>query len=243
MKRLLVLVAVIVVLVLTTASTTPRAYCGWAGDTRAFVKVGDSISASPYYLHPLANPDRVQIEPALTSLWASIGYFRKASWERSSLSAQNGMTSQGLLDPARGNGMTLLQLEYDAMNARAALIMIGTNDPATWTDSQFSQRNITQIVEYTLGRGMTVILFTLPVNANKDVTVLNTFIRQLAYQKGLYLVDSSSVVIGADGVHPTFSPVGLEAVLMPETYGFGYTMRNKQTLQALDYLRMRCGWW
>lgn len=246
MKKLFVLVYLLVAVVGTlilTGTTVQRGYCGWSGDVRSFVKVGDSISASPYYLHPLANLDVVQIEPARNHLWSALGYFRRASWERSSFAAQNSMTTQGLLDPARGNGITLLQLEYDAMNARTALIMIGTNDDPAWTESQFSQRNLTAIVDYTLGRGMTIILFTLPVNANRDVSVLNAHIRQIAYERNLYLVDSAEVAISADGVHPTMPPVGLEGVLVPEMYNFGYTLRNKQSLEALDYLRRLCKWY
>lgn len=242
MKRLSFLLAIFVVLVLT-ASTTPRAYCGWAGDVRSFARVGDSISESHAYMHPLANADKVQIEPALNHLWASIGYFRQASFERSSVAAVPGIHSQGLLDPARCNGVSLIQCEYDQINPRTALIMVGTNDPAEWATSGFSQHNIETIVKYTLDRGIVPVLFTIPKNINKDISPLNLFITQLAYKYGLYLIDSSSVAISADGVHPSVAPVGLEAVLQPELYGYGQTMRNRDSLIALDYLRKSCKWY
>lgn len=244
MKRWLLLLGITLALLTATASVpAPPVVCGWSGDVRSFAKVGDSISASPAYLHPLANLDAVQVEPARNHLWAALGYFRRASWERSSYAAQNGMTSQGLLDLERGQGVTLLQREYDAVNARTAIIMIGTNDDPAWTESQFSQRNITAIVDYTLGRGMAVILFTLPANANRDVSLLNAHIRQLAAERNLYLIDSAGVAIAEDGIHPSIAPPGLEAVLMPELYGFGQTLRNRLTLEALDSLRVRCKWY
>lgn len=217
--------------------------CGWAGNIRAFTRVGDSITASPAYLFPFSNRNVVQIEPALNHLWLDLGWYRQDSFERTSLAAVNGITSQGLIDPTRCNGKTLVQCELEQYPARTVLVMVGTNDDPVWTETRFSQTNIETIVRTLLESGHVPILFGLPRNQNKDVTPLNAFIKQLAAVHNLTFIDSSGVNLDADGVHPSVAPVGLEAVLHPDLYAYGQTLRNKLTLEALDALRVQCLWY
>lgn len=222
--------------------------CGWSGDTRSFAKVGDSITYSISNLNVL-DTENVVLDKQDVKLWDAVGYFRHSSFGRSSIAGVPGITSEGLLD-GRCNGQSVVQCEYDRMNARTALIMIGTNDPAGWVDSGFSKANINTLLKYTLDRGMVPVLYTIPFDVNKDVVPLNKQIRELAYTYNVYLVDYYTQMeklpnhgLGDDGIHPSKPPVGLEANLTYPLLVYGYSLRNELTLKALEDIRQYCGWY
>lgn len=130
--------------------------------------------------------------------------------------------------------ITPLQCEYDVENPRISLIQIGTNDPASWSDSWFSMWNLRDIAQYTAGRGILPILFTIPLNRNKDVGPINQWLREFTTEQGLPLIDFQAELeslpdhgLSSDGVHPS-----------PD----GYSLRAILVLEKLNEIRSVCGW-
>lgn len=246
MKRWLLLLGITLALLTATASVPAlgvQTVCGWAGDPRGFTRVGDSITADHAYLYPFGNEDTIRLAPDLAYLWYDIGFFKQASFERTSRAAVNGITSQGINDPSRCDGRTLVACELTEYDVRTVFMMAGTNDPAEWLVTGFTQFNIESILRFLVESGRVPVLFEVPGNVNKDVGPLNQFLGQLADKYGVYLIHNAGVTVGADGVHPTAAPPGFEASLLPDFNQYGQTVRNRESLIALDRIRTTCKWY
>lgn len=193
-------------LLLVLAALVP-AYCGYAaGNPLAHATVGDSIT----------------VENGGQSYAAASGY---STWD--------------VLHPDRipeppCSGLSPLACEYNQTNPRISLIQIGSNDPAEWTATWFSMNNIREIVGLTAERGILPVLYTVPENVNKPVEPLNEFIRALALEQGLPLIDLNVWLsslpnsgLREDGVHLSIE---------------GNELRTLLTSQLVDFVYTACGW-
>ena len=151
---------------------------------RVFIKVGDSHSASDQFLAPLVC-DEVSYA-SYPQLRKTVGYFSaktppgkryfpgatcSSSFNRQSLAALIGAPSYWPTSPTdsaslprvcRGEDPTPLTCEIRILDPAWALVLLGTND-AYWNipDADY-RRNLTELVDEMLSRGVTPILSTLP---------------------------------------------------------------------------------
>jgi hypothetical protein len=220
-----------------------------------FSKVGDSITASQYFLLPIGQ-GQYQLG-SYAQLQKVIDYFSAApardgrnSFENPSLAAHDGWTTSTVLNPAEAwaqvcqPGETPLACEYRVVKPSVALIMLGTNDMAVNTPEVF-RANLSTIVQTTIDNGVIPILSTVPYHDGYEasVPVFNQIIVDTANSYRIPLWDFHRVLDAlpnhglADGTHPTPPPGGdlsLAADFSPENLNYGYTLRNLTALYALD---------
>jgi hypothetical protein len=221
-----------------------------------FSRVGDSISASAYFLTPIG---RGQYNlGAYGYLSGVIEYFSQAnarvgnSFVNPPLAARDGWSAFNVLqtrttpDPICGLEPYLI-CEYNLVKPSVALIMFGTNDSGSGVPEQF-EGNLRQIVQISIDHGVIPVLSTMPprpVNADQiaRVTTFNNVIRTVAQQYGVPLWDYFAVMdkapnsgLGPDNLHPSIPPGGATAYFTPENLQYGYTIRNLMALQVLDVL-------
>jgi len=225
---------------------------GQALGNRPFIvsRVGDSISASPYFLTTLgsANVDLGMYQNELTDVWN----FFKGSFTRPFFAAGNGWGADRLLQPGYSNPGTCgsdspIVCEYKQAKPAIALIMIGTNDSGG-VDPAVYEANLRQIVQISIDMGVIPVLSTIPPKQNTAWNAAranewNGIIRLVAQQYDVPLMDYWAALqglpgqgISEDGIHPSFPPGGNTARFTLDGLNYGYTMRNLIALQALNAL-------
>ncbi len=216
-----------------------------------FSKVGDSITASAYFLTPIGNG---QYELGqYGSLGGVIGYFSSEnaregnSFNNRSLAANGGWSAFNVLQAVNGpcGVETPLICEYKLTKPAVALIMFGTNDAGSGSPGPFSGW-MHQIVQTSIDMGVVPVLSTIPpkrINADQSARVdtFNQVIRQVAQEYQVPLMDLFAVMdsapnggMGSDGMHPSIPPDGATCRFTAENLQYGFTIRNLATLQALD---------
>jgi hypothetical protein len=219
-----------------------------------FTRVGDSITASPFFLSPIASGgyDLGQYD----YLGGAISFFSGPNgrgvnpFGAASIAAHNGWSTESVLNPAQADrslcraGETPLECEYRIVKPAVALIMFGTNDSGGLPTDQYTA-NLRRIVEISVGMGVIPVLSTLPpkhYDARTDgrVAEFNQIIIAIARSYDIPLWDyySAMVVLPAeglssDGVHPSIPPSGTVLVLDEANLKTGYAMRNLTALQVL----------
>lgn len=137
---------------------------------RVVTKVGDSLTADPFYLTPIRQTDAV-LGP-YDYLADTLRYFGPSTAE-SSIAARIGMTSLVLFDPMWANGdlcepeETPLACEYRIRQPSISFIMFGPNDVLHMTDQIF-EAQMRQIVEETLARGIIPVLSTFSYHPESE---------------------------------------------------------------------------
>ena len=219
-----------------------------------FSRVGDSITASPYFLTPFGTGQydlgayRAELEPV-------VNRYREAnaragnSFANPSLAAGNGWGADRILQPG-ASGADLcgseppLVCEYRNVRPAVALIMIGTNDSGGVTPESYTA-NLRRIVDISFEMGVIPVLSTIPPKRldawhTARVTEWNQIIRSLAQHYDIPLWDywhalqnAPNQGIGPDGIHPSIPPDGLTGRFTPANLQYGYTIRNLTALQVL----------
>lgn len=220
-----------------------------------FSKVGDSITVATFVLYPIGwgtyNLQAYQyLQPAIN--FFSVTNARNGnSFANISLSADNGWSTEDILNPGRAQGgicqggETPLECEYRVVRPAVALIMAGTNDlPVTPLDRYAA--NLQRIVQISIDRGIIPVVSTIPNRAGFDVTPFNQTIIQIARANDIPLWDYWTAMQGlpntglsGDGVHPSYpseTDFSLSANFTGENLQYGYVMRNLTALQVLDAL-------
>ncbi len=222
-----------------------------------FSKVGDSLTVATYVMYPFGwrvhnLGEYAYYQPAIDYWSQPIIGAGSDSFSRQSLAADNGWTTQDILDPARANGAscrsgeTPLECEYRVARPSAAIILIGTNDVASLSPEAFNA-NLVRIMEISLQRGIIPILTTLPWRLGYDgqVQQFNQIITNTAHHYDTPLLDYWTAMLplsnnglSSDGVHPSWPPGDYSeaAHFNQANLGYGYTIRNLTILQALDAL-------
>jgi uncharacterized protein YraI len=219
-----------------------------------FTRVGDSISASPFFLSPVANGAYNLGQYGY--LGGAIRFFSGPNgrgvnpFGAASMAAHNGWSTESVLNPAQADrnlcraGETPLECEYRVVKPSVALIMLGTNDSGGLPTDQYTA-NLRRIVEISIGMGVIPVLSTLPpkhYDSRTDgrVAEFNQIIIATARSYDIPLWDYYSAMItlpaeglSSDGIHPSIPPSGTVLVLDETNLKTGYAMRNLTALQVL----------
>jgi hypothetical protein len=215
-----------------------------------FTRVGDSITASPYFLTPLSSGN-YDLGAYQNELWDTLRFF--SSFGDASLAAGNGWGADRILQngfnaPEVCGDEPPLVCEYRIRKPAAALIMIGTNDSGG-VDPAVYERNLSRIVEISIEMGVIPVLSTIPPKLNdawngERALQWNRIIKNVAQRYDVPLMDywlalqnAPNYGLSEDGIHPSAPPDGNTARFTPEGLRYGYTIRNLVALQALDALR------
>ncbi|PJF35419.1 MAG: hypothetical protein CUN49_10645 [Candidatus Thermofonsia Clade 1 bacterium] len=215
-----------------------------------FTRVGDSITASPYFLTPLSSGN-YDLGAYQNELWDTLRFF--SSFGDASLAAGNGWGADRILQngfnaPEVCGDEPPLVCEYRIRKPAVALIMIGTNDSGG-VDPAVYERNLSRIVEISIEMGVIPVLSTIPPKLNdawngERALQWNRIIKNVAQRYDVPLMDywlalqnAPNYGLSEDGIHPSAPPDGNTARFTPEGLRYGYTIRNLVALQALDALR------
>lgn len=220
----------------------------------AFTRVGDSISASPNFLTPIGHGGYSLGN--YSYLGGAISFFsgpngRGANpFAAASIAARNGWSTESVLNPANADlnvchaGETPLECEYRLVKPAVALIMFGTNDSGGMSSGTF-QANLQTIVQKSINMGVIPVLSTIPPKHYNPATdgrifEFNEIIAATARGYDVPLWDYYSAMarlpregLASDGVHPSGSPDGQNAVFDDQHLQYGYPMRNLTALQVL----------
>jgi hypothetical protein len=222
----------------------------------AFMKVGDSNTSTggfavPQYLNPLGDPAYNAVASGLANYGAyllqTLAAFRapvtalgENSFTRYSTAAYPGWTAPIVLPRVAG--------EVAVTNAGVALVMIGTNDIASYANPALYRTFLSQIVETLTAAGVVPVLSTLPDHADNPgylplVMQFNQAVADVGEQYrvpvwNLYdrLAGLPHEGLDAGGVHLTSSPNG-GGSFFPGDLGFGQNARNLDALVILDWFR------
>jgi hypothetical protein len=221
-----------------------------------FSRVGDSITASPYFLTPIGLGQYDL--GAYGYLSGVIGYFSQAnaragnSFANPPLAAGAGWSAYNLLDPKSASKPACgfdapLVCEYKLVKPSVTLIMVGSNDSGSGSADQFAG-TLRQIVQTSIDMGVIPVLSTIPpkrIDADQTARVkaFNDVIRAIAQQDDVPLWDYWAVMetapnegMSADGLHPSIPPDGATGRFSTENLQYGYTLRNLTALQTLNVL-------
>lgn len=216
----------------------------------AFAKVGDSISAAPHMLTPIAEGHYELGE--FSELQRVIDHFVADAFAAQSKAAVSGWTSGEVLRPELADpkmceeGETPLACEYRLTNPAVALIMYGTNDVALINLAAY-EANMQAIIDYTVQQGIIPVISTIPMREGytDQVTAFNRKIRELAERNRIPLWQYGAVMqtlpengLTGDGVHPSLPYRGYDGVadFRADNLYSGYVVRNLGALMMLNAL-------
>ncbi len=220
-----------------------------------FSKVGDSITVSDNFLHPIG--DGVYELGDYGYLRPVIDFYRRTpvrtgnSFSNVSLAAGVGWSAWAALQPEFANPDECLPdeiplvCEYRVTKPSLAIVMFGTNEVSYMSAAAY-RTWLVRIIDISEAMGIIPILSTLPDrHAWEDaIDRYNTVIRDLTVERHLPLIEYAEALrrlpdrgLGWDGVHPSWTPHAWytgAARFTPDNLRYGYVLRNLTALQTLD---------
>jgi SH3 domain-containing protein len=219
-----------------------------------FSKVGDSITESPHYLHPIGkglyNLGDFQYLQGVINYF-SVETARTAnSFDEVSLAAGTGWSSDAVISPEFADptlcqsGETPLACEYRIVRPSVALIMYGTNDSGIFDPITYEYK-LQQIIEYSIAQGVIPVLSTIPIRLGYEdkVARFNQVVVKNTTRYNIPLWDFGTPMNGlpnfgldTDGVHPSIPAGGIKGAgdFRAANLYSGYVIRNLTALQMLD---------
>jgi hypothetical protein len=225
---------------------------------QVFALVGDSITVSDYFLHPIGAGiyDLAEYQ----HLQLIIDYFNQPvpggnSFTRPSAAAGVGWAAWGVFEASLNTsadcvpGEMPLLCEYRVLRPAIALIMFGTNDSGYRTPQQYRQ-NLQRIVDISVENGIIPLLSTIPDRPEMPATIaaFNQVVRELAETNKLPLWDYHAALqllpnqgLAYDNLHPSSPPAPYQAAanFQRQNLQYGYVVRNLTALQLL----YQVGWY
>jgi hypothetical protein len=215
-----------------------------------FIKVGDCMTDTPFFLIPIGEGDYDLGE--YESLQPVIDQFIDGelnSFSRQSQAAAGGFNTASILDSMWANpefcesGETPLSCEFRIMQPSIALVMFGTNDVTSLTEEQFDF-SLRSVLAETIRNHTLPILSTFPQRPEfpEKTLLFNQIIVQAALDYDIPLINlwqaldplPNQGVEPDDTTHMTEPIDGSAANFTAENLQTGFTTRNLLTLQVLD---------
>lgn len=221
-----------------------------------FSKVGDSITVSDNFLHPIGYG--VYDLDAYGALYDVIEYYSQTdiregrnAFNAVSLAAGVGWSAWSAFQLENADTEwclpeeTPLMCEFRETRPALALIMFGTNE-VSYMEPTAYRTFLVRIIDTAEEYGVIPILSTLPDRHahESQIAVYNEHIRALTAARNLPLWDYAAALrdlpdrgLGRDGVHPSYPPDQWfegAAIFTPDYLRYGYNMRNLTALYILD---------
>lgn len=222
-----------------------------------FSKIGDSITATPYFLYPVGSGG-LRLG-GYTNLQSTVDFFMQTpartnnSFANDSLAAHGQWSTREVLNPAAsfngvcGSGETPLDCELRITKPAVALIMFGANDVRAVPLNEF-RANLDRIVTIVERHGVIPVLSTTPErldNPPANIEPYNLAIISIAQAHRIPLWNfwlglrglKESGLASNDHIHPSIPNDGNTAIFDVYHLGYGAVVRNLEALQVLDVLR------
>jgi hypothetical protein len=219
-----------------------------------FSKVGDSITESPHYLHPIGkglyNLGDFQYLQGVIDYFSTETARESNSFDEVSLAAGTGWSSDAVVSPEFADaelcrlGETPLACEYRIVRPSVALIMYGTNDSGLFDPITYEYK-LQQIIEYSIDQGVIPVLSTIPIRLGYEDTVarFNQVVIKNTTRYNIPVWDYGTPMnslpnfgLDTDGVHPSIPAGGIKGAVdfrAANLYS-GYVIRNLTALEMLD---------
>jgi hypothetical protein len=219
-----------------------------------FAKVGDCMTANPYFMSPFSGEDYDLGE--YSELQDVIDYFSEApvaddanSFSNVSMASASGFNTAGVLDPIWADPAVCsadespLACEYRLLKPGFSVIMFGTNDVFSLEPSDFDYY-LRLIVLETVENNIVPVMSTFPTRLEdpERAELFNKIVVKIAEDYDLPLINLFAAVSplpneGIDAADPTHLSIPEDERTGDFTsLDYGYTWRNLVTLQALDIL-------
>lgn len=213
-------------------------------------KVGDSVSANPLYLWPMSRGDH-DLGP-YDFLDETVRFFGP-SLRVPSVASRIGMTTYVIFDPLWADkdkcnpGESPLDCEYRLKHPAIAMIMFGPNDVRHMTDADFD-RQMRQIVDQTLARGIIPVLSTFSVSPDDELwwqsINFNLRLTEIAAEDEIPLINLWSAArilpnygLDQDGIHMLNSGFKNLRFSTGHEAWYGTSLQNLLSIRMLDELR------
>ena len=226
-------------------------------DAQMFIKVGDCMTANPYFLLPIGAGDYDLGEYA--DLQRVVDFFSGGeadAFARESQAAAGGFNAASVVDSLWANpqfceqGETPLACEIRLANPSIALIMFGTNDVQYLNAEQFDYF-LRQVVVQTMRADVLPILSTFPPRPEfpEQGQLFNRIVAQVAQDYDVPLINlwraleplPHQGVDPDDPTHLTTPAEGGACYFVGENLQSGFAVRNLLTLRALDAVLTAAG--
>jgi hypothetical protein len=217
-----------------------------ASQADVFAKVGDSMTALPYFLTcfdggPYSLGSDTELTDTLTS-YENDDAAGSSSYARASEAATGGWETADLL----AGSPCPVDSERAAISPRVALMLIGTNDNREGVTPQVYGANLWTIVDKLIGAGVVPLMWTIPPSysdpdSDPRVPLFGLIDRAIAQGRQIPLVDYYQEMlplpnegIGSDGIHPSVAPDGACMLTSSDLASYGFNLRNLLALEQLD---------
>lgn len=233
----------------THAKLIYREALAQGSDPRMFIKVGDCMTANPYFLLPIGEGAYGLGEYA--DLQVVIDHFTRDDlnpFSRQSQAAAGGFNAASVLDSLWANpefcepGETPLACEMRITRPSIALIMFGTNDVFYLSETQFDFF-LRAIVVETIRHAALPVLSTFPQRPEfpEKSVLYNQIVVQVASDYDIPLINlwaalehlPNAGVDPQETTHMSVPPSGAVCHFVGENMQAGFTVRNLLTLQML----------
>ncbi|MBI5080358.1 MAG: SGNH/GDSL hydrolase family protein [Chloroflexi bacterium] len=160
-------------------------------NAKAFSKVGDCMSTTPFFLVPFDNSKQYRLPQNLTSLQETVDNF-SGSFSRTSVAARDGFSAASLLNPlwsdpnACGRTEGPLNCELRLNKPSMVIVSLGTN--GIWLTGESFEDYMRELLNAMIKRGVLPILSTKADNVEGDGR-FNAIIIKLAKEYDLPLWD------------------------------------------------------
>ena len=201
---------------------------------RAFSKIGDCNSVTPFFLAPFDSSEYRLGD--YKDLQETINHFG-GSFARDSMTARVGFNTASLFsrlwaDPNLCKGENPLECEYRLHRPSIAFVSLGTN--GAWLTSVDYENGMRNIIDFLIARGVLPILSTKADDL--DEGRFNPIVIKLAREYDVPLWDYRAAVehlsnfgLGADAFHLTWGPSHFDQPIYA-----AWQWRNLTALQSLD---------
>ena len=207
-------------------------------NAKAFSKVGDCMSTSPFFMVPFDNSKQYRLPQNLVSLQETVDNF-VGSFSRSSVAAKDGFSAASLLNPRWADpttcGRTEGPLDCELRLNRPSIVIVSLGTNGIWLTGESFEEYMRELLNVMIKRGVLPILSTKADNVEGDGR-FNAIIVKLAKEYDLPLWDYWTIAqaLPKSGItdgqyHMEWAPPIFDGGIKT-----GWQLRNLSALQALD---------
>lgn len=207
-------------------------------NAKAFSKVGDCMSTSPFFMVSFDNSKQYRLPQNLVSLQETVDNF-SGSFSRVSVAAKDGFSAASLLNPLWADpsvcGRTEGPLNCELRLNRPSIVIVSLGTNGIWLTGESFEEYMRELLNLMIKRGVLPILSTKADNVEGDGR-FNAIIVKLAKEYDLPLWDYWTIAqaLPKSGITDGQYHMEWAPPIFDDGLKTGWQLRNLSALQALD---------
>ncbi|MEK7808959.1 MAG: SGNH/GDSL hydrolase family protein, partial [Chloroflexota bacterium] len=207
-------------------------------NAKAFSKVGDCMSTTPFFLVSFDNSKQYRLPQNLVSLQETVDNF-SGSFSRSSVAAKDGFSAASLLNPRWADpnacGRTEGPLDCELRINKPSLVIVSLGTNGIWLTGESFEDYMRELLNMMIKRGVLPILSTKGDNVEGDGR-FNAILIKLAKEYDLPLWDYWTIAqaLPKSGITDGQYQMEWAPPIFDDGLKTGWQLRNLSALQALD---------